>query len=102
MGNLLDTIKDPTLRKWLSEFKNEYTQGSYRTALRSFKEKLGIEDLGEYLNSNPDVVSDVRKFLAALEGRPSKTVANYVGGVRMFLQDHDIQLDDWTWRKLRR
>ena len=102
MANLLDTIQDPTLRKWLSEFKNEYTQGSYRTGLRCFKEKLGIEDLGEYLKSKPDVVGDVRKFLEALEGRPSKTVANYVGGVRMFLQDHDIQLDDKAWRKLRR
>ena len=102
MTSILETIQDSTLRQWLSEFKNEYTKGSYRTGLRCFKQKLGIKDLGEYLKGNPDVVGDVRKFLAALEGRPSKTVANYVGGVRMFLQDHDIQLDDKTWRKLRR
>ena len=102
MENVLDTIKDETLRKWLSEFKNKYTQRSYRTGLRCFKQKLGIEDLGEYLKSNPDGDADLRKFLKALEGRPSKTLNNYVGGVRMFLQDRHVQLDPTAWRKMRR
>jgi len=102
LTTVLETIQDPTLRKWLSEFKNKETQKSYRTGLRNFKQKLGIEDLGEYLQSKPDVASDIRRFLAALEGRPSKTVNNYVGGVRMFLQDHDLQLDPKAWRKMRR
>ena len=102
MANVLETIKDPTLRKWLSEFKNEQTQRSYRTGLRCFKQKLGIKDLGKYLQSKPDAIGDLRKFLAALEGRPSKTLNNYVGSVRMFLQDHHVELDETAWRKMRR
>lgn len=95
-------VQDETLTEWLSEFKKETTQRTYLSALKKFKKLLGIEDLGEYVKAGPNVVADARKFLAALDGRPSKTVGTYVGAVKMFMQDHDVKMPDDEWRKIRR
>ena len=102
MGRVKEPIGDETLAEWLLEFKKETTQSTYRFALKKFKEELGIEDLGEYVKSKPDVVADVRKFLAGLDGKPSKTVSTYVGAVKVFLQDQGVKIPDEDWRKLRR
>ena len=95
-------IKDPVLEKWLTEFKKDTTKTSYLSALRKFKNVLGIGALGEYLQGNPDVAADVRKFLSVLDGKPSKTVSSYTGAVKMFLQDHGARIPDDEWRKIRR
>lgn len=95
-------IQDAALEEWLQEFKRETTQRTYLSALRKFKKMLGIEDLGEYVKNSPNVVADVRKFLASLDGKPSKTVSTYVGALKMFLQDHDVKVPDDDWRKMRR
>ena len=95
-------VQDATVKKWLQEFRKETTQRTYLSALRKFKKELGIADLGEYVKSEPNVVADIRKFLRALEGKPSKTVGNYAGAVKLFMQDHGIKVSDEEWRKIRR
>ena len=96
-------IKDETLKRWLSEsFKNEGTRKAYCAALRAFKKNLDIEDLGEYLKTKPDVNTDLRRFLVSMDGRPSKTISAYVTPVRVFLQDHNVSIEENGWRKLRR
>jgi len=93
---------DITLRKWMEEFSKETTKKTYVCALNIFKRKLGIKDLGEYLKAGPDIVNDVRRFLTALNGKPSKTVTTYMGAIKMFLQDHDVKIPEEEWRKIRR
>jgi integrase len=93
---------DETLKKWLDEFKKESTSRTYLFALNNFKEALGISDLGVYLQSGPDVTADIRKFLASMDGRPSKTVHTYTAAVKMFMQDHDAKVPEEDWRKIRR
>ena len=95
-------IKDQVLKDWLTEFNNKNTKQNYVAALRKFKKNLSIEDLDEYLQSNPDAAGDMRKFLISLAGRPSKTIAAYTAAVRVFFTDHNIKLEDNDWRKLRR
>ena len=90
------------MAKWLSEFKSYNTQRSYRTAIRKFKEVLGIDDLGKYLESNPDTEGDIRKFLAALVGKPSKTITCYSLIVKVFFQDQGVKVSDEAWSKIRR
>ena len=103
MTRPIKPINDSTLKNWLSSnFKNKSTRNVYTSAMRAFKEALGIEDLGKYLQNNPDVESDLRTFLSSLDGRPSMTISSYVSAVRVFLQDHDIELNDNGWKKLRR
>jgi len=93
---------DVTLRKWMEEFSKDTTKKTYVCALNIFKRKLGIADLGEYLKAGPDIVNDVRRFLTALNGKPSKTVTTYMGAIKMFLQDHDVKIPEEEWRKIRR
>jgi integrase len=93
---------DKTLRKWMEEFSKETTKKTYVCALNIFKRKLGIADLGEYLKASPDIVNDVRRFLTALNGKPSKTVTTYMGAIKMFLQDHEVKIPEDEWRKIRR
>jgi len=99
---LVSKNNDAVLEEWLQEFKKHSTQATYRSALRMFKKKLGIKDLGEYVKNEPNVVADVRKFLGALDGKPSKTVGTYVGAVKLFLQDNGAKVPDDDWRKIRR
>jgi len=98
----LRNVKDGTLLKWLKTFSSTNTQSSYRNGLRKFKKNLEIADLGEYLQSNPDTTNDMRKFLASLKDRPSKTVSAYTAAVKMFMQDHKIPVDPDAWRIMKR
>jgi len=93
---------DVLLDKWLQEFRKETTQVTYRSALRKFKKVLGIADLGEYVKSDPDAIKDLKTFLRVLEGKPSKTVGNYAGAVKLFLKDQDVNISNKEWRKMRR
>jgi len=102
MARARKPIQDPALKQWLTEFKRYKTKETYLCALRKFKRKLAIEDLGAYVKSEPDVAADVRKFLGSLDGRPSKTVATYMGATKVFMQDHGIKVSDAEWTKIRR
>jgi integrase len=94
-------IQDTVVKEWLQEFRKETTQRSYLSALRKFKKELDITDLDEYVKNKPKVIADIRKFLMALEGRPSKTVGNYANAVRLFMQDQGIKISEEEWRKIR-
>ena len=96
-------ITDQTIKKWLTEnFTKETTQKSYLAALRSFKKNLNIKDMGEYIESKPDAIIDIKRFLVSLKGRPTKTISAYVVPVRVFLQDHNITIEENQWKKLKR
>jgi integrase len=94
--------KDSFLEDWLTEFKSESTRRVYRAALVKFKEAIGIDNLGEYVNDSPKVGADMRKLLASLEGSPSKTISTYVGAVKVFLQDKGIKVKEEAWTNIRR
>ena len=102
MGRTKRPILDETLKTWIEEFNVDSTKRVYLAALRNFKELLGITDLGNYIKSNPDVNTDMRKFLKMLNGKPNKTVHAFSAGVKVFFQDHDIEIKENNWRKLRR
>lgn len=96
------TDVNEVLDRWLNEFKSPSTKTTYRFALKKFQKTLGIDDLGAYVESKPDALNDMRKFLKALEGKPSKTIKTYAGAVKVFLQDNKNKIPDEEWRKLRR
>ena len=94
-------IKDETLKKWLTEyFTKDSTRRSYLASMRAFKKNLKIKDLGEYLKSEPNAIEDIKRFLVSLKGRPTKTISAYVAPVRVFFQDHNVQLEENGWRKI--
>jgi len=95
-------ITDPTLKQWLTEFNNKKTKSQYCSVLRLFKRNLGIEDLGEYLKSEPDATADIRKFISSMEGKPKKSLLTYTTVVKVFFQDNGIIIDNHKWKKLRR
>ena len=95
-------ITDETLRSWLTEFSNKNTRQQYCSAIRLFKKKLGIEDLGDYLESKPDPTAAIRKFVSSLQGKPKKSLLTYTTVVKIFFQDNGIVIEDNQWKKLRR
>jgi integrase len=54
------------------------------------------------VNNSPSVASDMRKLLAFLDGKPSKTINTYAGAVKVFLQDKGVKVKDEAWTKIRR
>ena len=94
--------EEPLLTKWLQEFKSYNTKRAYRTALRKYKKVLGIDSLENYLKDNPDTEADIRTFLQAMDGKPSKTVSCYTQIVKVFFQDHGVKVPDEAWKKIRR
>jgi integrase len=93
---------DPVLKKWLQEFMNTNTQKLYRAAVNKYMKLLKIKDLETYLNSNPDVNADMRKFLALMNGKPPKTVKNYANAIKLFLNEKGHKLEPEDWKKLTR
>ncbi len=95
-------IKDPVLKEWLTEFKSKKTQQCYLSALRKFKQNLGIESLNEYIKNTQDSTPDLKRFLISMDGSPSKSIHANVSAVRSFLKDHDISFSENGWKKLKR
>jgi hypothetical protein len=93
--------EEPILTKWLQEFKSYNTKRAYRTALRKYKQILDIDNLENYLKDNPDTEADIRTFLQAMDGKPSKTVSCYTQIVKVFFQDHGVKVPDEAWKKIR-
>lgn len=56
----------------------------------------------KYVKDSPDVASDMRKLLVSLQGKPSKTIATYAGGVKVFLQDKGVKVKEESWTKIKR
>lgn len=101
--NLSELGKDNTLINWLEEeFKNKKTKLTYRSALCKFKKLMEIDNLGLYLDSSPKIISDLKKFLINLDGNPSKTINTYVGAVKVFFRDHDMEVPEKQWRRLKK
>jgi len=65
---------ESVLQKWLSDFGPSTAQ-TYYYALQKFKKNLGIDDLGEYLESELDILADFKKFAQSLKGKPPKTIS---------------------------
>jgi len=93
---------DPILKEWLQEFLNINTQKQYRAAVKKYMKLLEIKDLETYLNSNPNVNSDMKKFLALMNGKPAKTVKNYAGAIKLFLNEKGHRIEPEDWKKLTR
>ena len=93
---------DPTLEKWLQEFLNPHTRNTYKSALNKYMKLLEIKHLENYLNRNPDVNSDIKKFLTLMNGKPSKTVKSYANAVKLFLNEKGHKLETEDWKKLTR
>jgi len=91
---------DPVLQKWLQEFLNINTRKQYRAAVKKYMKLLEIKDLESYLTSNPNINSDMKKFLALMNGKPSKTVKNYANAVKLFLNEKGHKLEPEDWKKL--
>jgi integrase len=94
--------EEPILAHWLGEFKSYYTQKAYRTAIRKYKQALGIDSLEDYVKNSPDTEADIRMFLQSLDGSPSKTISCYTQIVKVFFQDHNLKVPDDEWKKIRR
>ena len=92
---------ESVLEKWLSDF-GPSTANTYFYALQKFKKNLGINDLGEYLKSKPNVLADFKTFAQSLKGKPPKTISTYTGAVKVFFADHDLDIPSKDLRKLRR
>lgn len=93
---------DPVLQKWLQEFLNPHTRNTYKSAVNKYMKLLEIKDLETYLNSNPDVNSDLRMFLTLMNGKPPKTVKSYANAVKLFLNEKGHKLETEDWKKLTR
>ena len=81
-------IKDPVLKEWLTEFKSKKTKQCYLSALRKFKQNLGIESLNEYIKNTPDAISDLKRLFISMDETPSKSIHANFSAVRSLLKDH--------------
>ena len=96
---------DPVLHSWLdSEFTSSSTKSVYGSAVRRFQKVNHIENLKEYLKKpEEEIVKDIKVFLASMNGvTPTKTIKTYATGLRVFLRDNGKEIDNLTWRKLKR
>ena len=54
------------------------------------------------MEEGPDAPKDIKRFLPALEGKPSKTISAYVAALKTFFTDNKVPFDGTQWKRLRR
>ncbi len=88
---------------WLDQFSNENTKRQYRNALNQF-ENFVSKPLETYVKEVDKVGfwKDLRKFWKSLSDKAPKTQNNRVRVVKLFFQDHDIEISGNEWSKFRR
>jgi len=95
-------VKDQVLKDWLLEFTAVNTRRGYTSAMRKYKQVLGIMDLGTYLKTETNYENDLKKFLAQVNDKPSTSIRFYSAVIRTFFKDHEIELDKNEIRKMQR
>ena len=92
------------IEAWLeTEFTNENTKRVYRLGLKRFIETIGIGDMEQYLTKDKkQIMLDVKRFLASLNGSPPTTINTYSNPLYLFLKEHGVAIDSDEWKKLRR
>ena len=95
-------VKDQVLKDWLLEFTSVQTRRAYTSAIRKYKQVLGIRDLGTYLKTKTNYENDLKKFLAQVNDKPSTSIRFYSAVIRTFYKDHGIELDKNEIRKMQR
>ena len=88
---------------WLEQFSNENTKRQYENALDQF-EKFVSKPLETYVKEVDKVGfwKDLRKFWKSLSDKAPKTQNSRVRVVKLFFQDHDIEISGNEWSKFRR
>lgn len=96
MGNLL---KD----EWIDQFGNENTRRQYETSLKQFEEYVSVS-VDVYIENLDweEFWEDLQGFWKSLSGKAPKTQNNRVRVVKLFFQDHGVEIPDSEWSKFRR
>lgn len=96
---IIEDLKD----KWLDQFRNENTKRQYDVSVSQFEEYIG-RDIMEYMgNLNWEIFwRDLQGFWESLSSKAPKTQNNRVRVVKLFFQDHGIEVPDSEWSKFRR
>ncbi len=88
---------------WLAQFSNQNTRRQYENSLEQFEEYVGVsvktyvEELEE-----GDFWEDLQGFWESLSDKAPKTQNNRVRVVKLFFQDHEVEISDNEWSKFRR
>ncbi|KXA97504.1 hypothetical protein AKJ39_03245 [candidate division MSBL1 archaeon SCGC-AAA259J03] len=95
--------------EWLREFSSEETRKKYDLALESFAEEVIDGNLGSYLEELRESDSglerlwdDMKKYYERMSGYAPKTRNARLGTVKVFFQDHDLEIPQSWWKKFRR
>ncbi|KXB04911.1 hypothetical protein AKJ50_01910 [candidate division MSBL1 archaeon SCGC-AAA382A13] len=89
--------------EWLAQFENENTKRQYEISLKQFEEHVG-ETVKTYVEDLEwgDFWEDLQGFWKSLSDKAPKTQNNRVRVVKLFFQDHGIEIPDSEWSKFRR
>lgn len=99
----VSTHDDVFLEKWLNEeFSSKATIHVYRCGLNKFCRILSIENMQDYFQglTETKLQEDFKRFVASLNGSPSKTVSIYMTAVRVFFADKGFEIN--SVQKMRR
>lgn len=90
--------------EWLSQFENENTRRQYEISLEQFEKHIG-QDLKNYCKNNlkwEEFWKDLKSFWKSLSDKAPKTQNNRLRVVKLFFNDHGVEIPDSEWSKFRR
>ncbi|MBS3815416.1 MAG: site-specific integrase [Hadesarchaea archaeon] len=89
--------------EWLNQFGNENTKRQYEISLKQFEDFLSVS-VNEYIKGLEweDFWRDLQEFWESLSDKAPKTQNNRVRVVKLFFQDHGVEIPDSEWSKFRR
>jgi len=98
--------------RFISVFESTATKNAYASSLRKFFRfvygedeftKLGLEGASDrYFTEDRNYEEDVREFFAKIKEHPPKSVFTWLGALKSFLIENDVELPQKFWRAIRR
>ena len=92
-----------TVQQFIESYQKKNTRHTYGAALRIYFKTIGTSDT-EYFSNGRNYEEDIEKFFLNMmnANKPPKTVVTYLGAVKTYLLDNDIELSQRVWKKISR
>jgi len=85
---------------FLNNYNSKNTIKLNRCALNQFFKIIG-KNPDDYIKKGQTYEEDIKKFQKEIYDKAPRTISNYLGAVKQFLEEYDVELKNSFWRKLK-
>lgn len=94
-------MKQNKIEQFLATYNSKNTIKTNRCGLNLFFKTINKKP-NTYIKKNQTYKEDIIKFQNTIYNKSPRTITNYIGAVKLFLEEYDVELNNKFWKKLKR